>query len=159
MQNAEWITLFRQLPAEMHSKLILVQQNKSDISIDNIFRLEASYMVIRGRLGGTTETGLLFIVPYSQISTVYINREVTEDEVPSLLGPGGTNRLNAPSQQGAKQAGSQQGTAEKTGAAAAPPATPVPAQPVAPAVAARNNLLERLRAARNAAQPQANGKP
>jgi hypothetical protein len=139
MQNAEWISLFRQLPQEVHHKLILVAQNKMEISVEAIFRLEASYMAVRGRMGGTTEGGLLFVVPYNQLVTAYLNREVAEEDVLGLLGPS-MNRLNVPSQQGARLNGS------------APKPETEPSQPVAPAVAARNNLLERLRAARNAAQ-------
>src|SRR5882724_6134840 len=85
MQNAEWISLFRQLPKELHSQLVLVAQNRTDISVDSIFRLEPTYMVIRGRLGGTTETGLLFLFPYDQISSVFVNREVKEDEAEALF--------------------------------------------------------------------------
>ena len=169
MQNAEWIALFRQLPKELHSQLVLVAQNRSDISVDTIFRLEPSFMVIRGRMGGTTETGLLFLFPYDQISSVFINREVKEGEVDELFdknpavgrlaashqaanGDNGVTRLN----------GSQHdsGPRSTTAAAIATVATlaPVMARPGGdPSSVARNNLLERLRAARNAAMPT-NGK-
>jgi hypothetical protein len=152
MQNAEWISLFRQLPQEVHSQLILVFQNRQDISVETILRIDASYLAVRGRLGGTTESGLMFIVPYAQLSSVYLNREVREEEVAHLLGAA-NGRLNIGSHQGAAR------VAQPAGDRPGPSATPVPSQPVAPAVAARNNLLERLRAARNAAQQsQTSGK-
>ena len=86
MQNADWIALFRRMPEELHCKLVLVMQNRTDISIDTIFRLEPSYVVIRGRLGGTVEGGLLFMVPYDQITNIFVNREIKEDEVNALFG-------------------------------------------------------------------------
>ena len=55
MQNAEWITLLRQIPQALQNKVSLVLQNRSDISVDSIMRLEPSFVVLRGRLGGTTE--------------------------------------------------------------------------------------------------------
>ena len=154
MQNAEWISLFRQLPLEVHHQMILAFRNRQEISIEAILRIDASYLAVRGRLGGTTEGGLMFVVPYSQLSCIYLNREVKEEEVPQLLGAG-NGRLNVPSHTGAGRAAAAQQPGERP----VPAAAPVPSQPVAPAVAARNNLLERLRAARNAAQQtQASGK-
>ena len=157
MQNAEWISLFRQLPKELHSQLVVVAQNRSDISVDSIFRLEPTFMVIRGRLGGTTENGLLFLFPYDQISSVFVNREMKEDEVETLfqnIVP--VNRLAAASHQGTN--GTAKLPASATPAPAAKPA-PIAAQARQgdPSSIARNNLLERLRAARNAAAPP-NGK-
>src|SRR5947209_1861481 len=85
MQNAEWIALLRHLPKELQSQLVIVAQNRTDISVETIFRLEPTFMVIRGRLGGTTETGLLFMFPYDQISSMFVNREVKEDEAEALF--------------------------------------------------------------------------
>src|SRR5262245_41295182 len=85
MQNAEWIALLRQIPKELHSQLVLVAQNRSDISVESICRLDPTYMVIKGRIGGTTEAGLLFMFPYDQISTVYVGREMKEDEIETFL--------------------------------------------------------------------------
>jgi hypothetical protein len=154
MQNAEWIALLRQLPKELQSQLVIVAQNRTDISVEAIFRFEPTFMVIRGRQGGTTETGLLFMFPYDQISSVFVNREVKEEEVEAMfknMAP--VARLGA-SQTGAngkqKLPPSQQAAAPP---APAPVATQVRPPGADPSSVARNNLLERLRAARNAALP------
>ncbi len=169
MQSAEWIALFRQIPEAIQNKISLVLQNRTNISVDAIFRLEPSFVVLRGRLGGTTEGGLLFIVPYDQITNLCVNRELGEEEINAIFTVPAAAPIKAPSHQGASRSSipglrpSKQGTPP----APAPAAVSVAAKqaesppvPQAPATAARNNLLERLRAARNAALPHGmNAKP
>lgn len=163
MQNTDWIKLFKQLPSEYHNQLVLVLQNRTEISMESLFRVEPTHLLVRGRLGGTTEGGLLFVVPFDELTTIYINREVKESEVDQLFGPPKTpSRLISPSRQGVKTV-----VVDPPIAAATPPAPPP--QPVAPGAVpafgrapdttsvARNNLLERLRAARQAAMPHNNG--
>jgi hypothetical protein len=168
MSNPDWVALFRQLPKEVHSQLVIVSQNRTDISVDTIFKLEPAFMVIRGRLGGTTETGLLFMVPYDQISSIFVNREIKENEVDSLFqSPQMVARLASASHQGANQTTSEPNRLSASLQGAVPrPAVAATAKPAAtagrsvagdPSSVARTNLLERLRAARNAANPQ-NGK-
>ncbi len=164
MQNAEWVALFQKMPEEIHTKLVLVLQNCTDISIDTIFRLEPTFIVLRGRLGGTTETGLLFMVPYDQITSFYINREVKEEEIDTIFAAAkpAAAPIPTPLKVSSHQAGakpSANGTAQVAVAgprlSAQGTAAPAPAPKLAepPATTARNNLLDRLRAARNAALP------
>ena len=153
MQNADWVALIRRLPQELHNQLVLVLQNRMEISVETVFRLEPAYAVIRGRLAGTTEGGLLFMLPYDQLTGAYFFKAVTEAEVNSIFtGP-------VP-----LRPSSNQGRLKPSSIAPMPAVVPVappsinsnapPPRPVeAPATAARNNLLERLRAARNAALP------
>lgn len=163
MQNADWIKLFKQLPSDYHNQIVLVLKNRTEISMESLFRVEPTHLVVRGRLGGTTDGGLLFVVPFDEVTTIYLNREVKESEVEQLFGPPKTpSRLIPPSRQGVKTV-----LVDPPIAAATPsPATPQPAAPAAvPAFGrapdttsvARNNLLERLRAARQAAMPNNNG--
>lgn len=154
MQNAEWITLFRQLPVEIHPQVVLMLQNRTELTIETMLRIEPSYLLIRGRTAGTTEGGLPFLIPYDQITSLYLFRQIKESEVENIFGTG-----KAP----VKKAPSNQGTAPPP--ALAEPATPHPPPDVMPVsmpafgrpseatAVARNNLLERLRAARQAAQP------
>lgn|SRR5262249_11040158 len=142
--NAEWIKLFRQLPQDLHSKLILVLHNRTEIVIDAIYRLEPAFAVIRGRLGGTIEGGLLVMTPYNQITSMYITREIPEENVRAIfenMQPGTV-----------AEAGANSKLSDSDHAAPAPE----PANPQAPAPdpsAMRSNLLERLRAARAAGAP------
>jgi hypothetical protein len=167
MQNAEWIALFRQLPKDLHSQLILVGQNRNEISIESIFRLEPNFLIVRGRVAGTTECGLLFLVPYDQLSTIYVTRELTEEDVnrmfETIVPPSRPSSISHPGSNGAvRLKPSQQGASQRPSSASSSDSFPTPsAVPVAatarpsgdPSSVARNNLLERLRAARNAAMP------
>jgi len=164
MQNADWITLFRQMPADAHSTVMLILNNRMEVSIETVFRVEPSYILVRGRLSGTTDGGLPFMVPYDQMTAMYLYREIKETEVEKIFGP---SRI-------AGALRSNQGTAPQPTEVV--DVVPLPNEPAlrpsnvpSPGVAmpafgrpseatavARNNLLERLRAARQAAQP--NGK-
>jgi hypothetical protein len=161
MQNTDWIRLFKQIPADFHNQVVVVLNNRTEISIETLFRIEASHLLVRGRLGGTTDGGLLFVVPFAEMAAVYINREVKESEVEQIFGPAkAQSRLISPSRQAVKAVTADSTTAPTS---LAPATEPVPAAvpgfgraPEATSVA-RNNLLERLRAARQAASPNTNG--
>jgi hypothetical protein len=146
MQNADWVTFFRQFPAEMHPQLVVVLNNRMEVSIETVFRVEPSYLMVRGRMGGTTDGGLLYMVPYSQMASVYLFRQIKEEEVDMVFGaPSSPNKALARSANGTERPVSQ----------GASQSTPIPAfgKPPEATSVARNNLLERLRAARQAATP------
>jgi hypothetical protein len=86
MQNSDWIALIRMIPVDEHCKINLQFQNRTEISVETVFRLDPNYMVVRGRFGGTTDGGLLFIVPYEQLTCVMLNREVKEADVRGYFG-------------------------------------------------------------------------
>src|SRR5262245_24674173 len=167
MLNSDWISVFRQLPQELHPLTVLVLHNRAEITIETVLRVEPTFLAIRGRMGGTTDGGLLFMVPYDQLTAVYLFKVLGEAEVNAIFGaPKSTSQMLTRSAQAARQAAGMTGSSQ-----AAPPPAPAPApapMPVAAAVpafgrppeataVARNNLLERLRAARQAATPP-NGK-
>jgi hypothetical protein len=147
--NPEWIKLFRQIPQDLHNKLILILRNRSEVVVETIYRLEPAFAVMRARMGGTIEGGLLVMTPYNQITSIYVTREVPEENVKALFEakpPAAQTETNG------RLSGSHHASPMPE------PSKPLAQQPVAPDPAAlRNNLLERLRAARQAAAP-ANGK-
>ncbi|HEV3145209.1 MAG TPA: hypothetical protein VGZ47_15065 [Gemmataceae bacterium] len=142
MTNQEWIALLRQLPPDLHNKLILILQNRTQIVIDAIYRLEPSFALIRGRIGGTIEGGLLVMAPYDQISAIYAAKEVPEDSVIAIF----DGRPAAPAEAKSKPGGSHHPTPPES------PSTPPSPTPAGDPAALRNNLLERLRAARQGAR-------
>jgi hypothetical protein len=147
--NPEWIKLFRQMPQDLHNRLILILRNRTEIVVDNIYRLEPSFMVMRARLGGTIEGGLLVMTPYNQITSMYVNREVPEENVTAIF-------ETKPAAEKPEANGKLSGSHHPAPAAETP--KPAAAQQLATDPnAVRNNLLERLRAARQAAIP-AHGK-
>ncbi len=146
MQNPEWIALFRRFPSELHSQLMLVLTNRTEIAVEAICRLEPTFIAVRGRMGGTTESGLLFMLPYDQLSGVYSSRELKESEVQAILSAASdAQREAAVGENLDKPSPSANGASKMVvpSFGRAPESTSV----------ARNNLLERLRAARAAATP------
>lgn len=144
MQNAEWISMLRLLPAELHSQIVLVLSNRVEVSVDVICRLEPTFIAVRGRMGGTTETGLLFLLPYDQLSGVYLSRELGDAEVQAIFNipAAGEEKTPAAQENVDRPTPSNNGSSKVVPSfGRAPDATSV----------ARNNLLERLRAARQAA--------
>lgn len=161
MQNNEWISLFRQLPQDIHNQIVLVLNNRTEISIEALFRIEPAYLLIRGRLGGTTDGGMPFVVPYDQLSAIYLYRQIKESEVEEVFGPPRSALAKSSNGTASKsQLSSPAPTVAAPPTAAAPSAvTAMPSfgRPTEATAVARNNLLERLRAARQAAMPP-NGK-
>lgn len=153
MQNAEWAALFRQIPQDWHHQLSLVLVNRAEIAVEAFFRVEPAMAIIRGRMGGTTDGGMTFMVPYDQLAAICVNRTLAEQDVAEMF-------KNSPQVNPLPK--SNQGNALKPLAANAPSATPVPVvpsfgRPPEATSVARNNLLERLRAARQAAGSSTNG--
>jgi hypothetical protein len=152
MQNTDWTSIFRQIPVELQAQLMVVLNNRAEIAVETIFRVESPFVVLRGRMGGTTETGLMFVLPYNQLSGVYLSREISDADVQAMFSTLGTavpkTGLSAHGTTDKKSTSDIQSTPAVPSFGRAPEATSV----------ARNNLLERLRAARQAAAPQTNGK-
>jgi hypothetical protein len=160
VQNAAWISLLRHIPAEHQSNLILTMSTGTDIAIQTILRAEKDYLVIRGRLTGTTDGGGFFFVPFDQISFMGFQRAVHETEVRTMFG------------EPAASAGAAHDSAANPGENGTPDQAPAPA--VAPpdsappgvggppgppgypkprAGTAKAALLERLRARRAGSDP------
>ena len=86
MQNAAWMALWRRLPPEQHDQLMVVTAIGTEIAIQNILRIEEDFVVIRGRLAGSSDVGRVFFVPYNQINYAGFQRAVKEDEFEALFG-------------------------------------------------------------------------
>ena len=150
MRSSYWISLLRTLPEHYHAKLLLVSASGHEINIGSIFRMEEDYMILRGRLAGSTDAGTFVFMPYSQINYISFREEIKEVEMAKVFGESG-----------------QPITAPPPAAAAAPPPpppevpTPEPAPtaaPIAPAPATgplpgKAALLERLRRSRGPGNP------
>jgi hypothetical protein len=136
MTNQEWIDMLRVIPEDLQNALVLVLQNGSEISVDTLFRFESKFLILRGRVGGTTDEGRAFFVPYDQMLYFRIERVTNLAELRDML---------------TISAGLAAALVPETATLAAPVPEPPP-PPAAPAVtdatANRNALLDRIRAAR-----------
>lgn len=140
MTNEEWIDMLRVIAPEQQNELVLVLKNMSEISVDTFFRFEPTFLVLRGRVAGTTEEGRAFFVPYDQMVYMRVERVVNLHELETIF-------ESLPKRTVAKV------TEPPASIPVAEPPAPVPAVGPAPAAApdpvnSHNALLDRIRAAR-----------
>ncbi|CAN5455083.1 hypothetical protein BH10PLA2_BH10PLA2_13120 [soil metagenome] len=155
MQSAAWIAIFNRIPREHHEILMLVTSIGIEINIRNIQLLEPDYVVIRGRLGGTTDAGRVFFVPYDQINYITFNKEIKEDQIADMLGTEAPPpKAPIPDGEGVKKAHSEPAAEPAKEEQAPPPATEPAKPPVPPVPPGKMALLERIR---SRVRPKAEG--
>jgi hypothetical protein len=65
--------------------LTLTTKTGAEVVIQSILRAEPEYLVIRGRMAGTTDGGNFFVVPFGHINFMTFQRTIKEDEVRALF--------------------------------------------------------------------------
>jgi len=76
-----WPTVFHSFRSEDHKFLVVSTNNGLEVAVQEISRIEEALVLIRGRISGTADAGRLFLLPYAQLSSVYVNRPVRREEV------------------------------------------------------------------------------
>jgi hypothetical protein len=156
MRNEEWLQMLRLIPESQQNQIVIMLQNGVDLVVETIFRLESNYLVMRGRRGGDVDENRAFFVPYSQMLCFRLERVVKLNELYALFGetaPESANedrlaeatektKTEAAAQQALLASAQQSAPTMHTGAAA------VASPGLADSNAVKNNLLERIRAAR-----------
>jgi hypothetical protein len=85
-ENQAWIALFRRIPVPLHESLALGLTTGSEIVVQRIVKLEPDFMIIRGRLAGTQDSGRIVMVPYTQLTFVAIPKPMLDTEVEAVFG-------------------------------------------------------------------------
>jgi len=88
MQNMAWIELFKVIPSPLHDTLIVTTTSGQEISVQNIVRLQGEYLVMRGRMSGTTDAGRLYLIPYDQINFIGFVKLLKEPEIAAIFNGG-----------------------------------------------------------------------
>ena len=149
MRREDCVEMFGKIPEGMHPQVNLVLRNGFCLSVSMVARYEETYVVFSGREGGTSDESRGFFVPYDEISYVRIERNVRVGELKRMFGEMGyedaEDRLDAMTQEAAKQT---DGQATPATSAPVPVAGGTPLMASDPAAIARQNLLDRIRAAR-----------
>jgi len=147
MRREDLVDMLKLIPDEMLPQVNLVLGNRFVLTVESVARLEPTYIVFRGREGGTSDDGRAFFVPYEEISYIRIEREVRMGEIKKMYGDtayiDAHDRLAAEAEQVVEP---NRPTPINT--------TPVPAPAQSPVVLtdpgsiAKQNLLDRIRATR-----------
>lgn len=164
MQSALWVRFLRQTPVELRQRLTIVTNVGAEIAIQNIVQMTDDYLVLRGRLAGTNDTGRLFLVPFDQITYVNSQDELSDDRIRSLycVGPAAAVAEVAPTSYAETRLSESeevqqsppepvpnaepQPAAEEESAAEPAPQPPTPTPPQKPAGPVnRSELLQRIR--------------
>lgn len=147
--------LFQKIPKDDHAQINLILRGQGMITVDVIIRLEPTYVVLRGREQGSTDEGRAFFVPYEEIAYFRLEKVVKLGEIKAMYGETGyvdaEDALIQPANKPADEAKAPVDT--KT-----PPPVASPLASTDPAAIARQNLLERIRAARATAAGSSTGK-
>jgi len=145
MRRDECIDLLSRIPETEHSQINLILQNRMLITIDTIIKMEPAYLVLRGREGGSTDEGRGFFVPYDEIAYIRLERVVKVGELRRMFGDVDYVDVDllAPKSESGSESDATPGIDTK-----APPSGPSPLASQDPAAIAKQNLLDRIRAAR-----------
>lgn len=141
MRREDCVELFKRIPEESHAQVNLVLRNQFALSVEVAIRFEPTYLVFRGREGGTTDEGRAFFVPYEEIAYVRLERVVRVGELKRMYGEAGYVDAEDRLSQGETQE-------EKPEVSKLSTLTPPPGLPLDPASIAKQNLLDRIRATR-----------
>jgi hypothetical protein len=160
MHSRSWISLLRRIPQEWHDSLVVVTSIGTEISVQSIIRMEDECLVLRGRLGGSSDAGRVFFIPFDDINHLLLQKEMKETDIQALYGMLPLKAPAASPQEPAKPQPPVETAAVQQPAAVNPPAAePLPTSPpaVSPSVVSpppsrqmpipsKEKILERLRA-------------
>jgi hypothetical protein len=163
MRREDCIEMFERIPVRFHPQINVVMQNQAVISVDMAFRFEPNFLVLRGREAGSTDEGRAFFLPYEEISYVRLERTIKMSELKSMFGETGhvdeEDRLAQHISEEEVASATVETSEESLLDAETPPPSPSPLLTQDPASIAKQNLLDRIRAARANATGKLGNKP
>ncbi len=86
MQGSAWIDLLRRIPAELHDALAFGLVTGEEVVVQQLLKLESDFVIVRGRMAGTTVEGRLMMVPYAHMALVAFNKQLAEPDVQAMFG-------------------------------------------------------------------------
>src|SRR5438045_9447296 len=91
MQGSGWIAVLKRIPRQQHDSLVVVTATGVEIVIRELVRLEEDFLILRGRMAGSTDAGRVIILPFDQINYVGFNKLVPEPELQAMFGQQGAD--------------------------------------------------------------------
>ena len=150
MRREDCIDMFKRIPEDMHPQVNLVLGNRFVLTVESVATFEPTYLVFRGREGGTSDEGRAFFLPYEEISYIRIEREVRMGDIKKMYGDNTyidrEDRLMAEPEPTTEAGKTSPGTQTP-----APVPAPTGVVPSDPGSIAKQNLLDRIRATRASA--------
>lgn len=85
MTISSWLQLLPKLPQSWKETLVVKTVNGTELSVQAIIRVDESFLVVRGRVAGTTEQGQVYFVPIEKLETLCIQKPPKDDEMQKTL--------------------------------------------------------------------------
>ncbi len=86
MQGPSWIALFERIPVNLHDSLGMTLVTGEEILMQSVLRLESDFMLLRGRMSGSTDAGRVLVIPYDQIVNLAFTKRMLVPEVQAVFG-------------------------------------------------------------------------
>jgi hypothetical protein len=147
MRREDCVEMFERIPEQYHPYVNVVMRNQAVVAVDLAVRFEPTYVLLRGREGGSTDEGRAFFIPYEEIAYLRIDRVLRLSQLKQMFGEAGfvDDEDKLAPQTEAETADAQAKAALADIPTPTPTAIPMPSDPAA---IAKQNLLDRIRAAR-----------
>lgn len=85
MIDAVWLEMLRRFPPEMQSTITVVTITGTELVIQQIFKMERDFMVMRARTAGTGDLGRIIMIPYAQLDFMTLPGALSEAEVMKIF--------------------------------------------------------------------------
>jgi hypothetical protein len=85
MRSSVWVSLIRIFPPEVQEKLMAVMTSGNEINISGVLRFEQDFLVVRGRLAGTTDDPGVVFVPYDRIDYIGFRIPMKDTDVEAMF--------------------------------------------------------------------------
>src|SRR5947199_6364182 len=86
MIEAGWLQVLQRIPADYLDTLSLVSITGAELVVQQVFRIERDFVVVRARNSGSLDGGRTIVVPYSQIDYLAFNRKMAQEEAMAIFG-------------------------------------------------------------------------
>jgi len=138
MKREDVMDIFNRIPEHDHSRVHMMLRTGNFLNVDTILRYEPTYILFRGREAGNQDESRGFFVPYEDVVFLKLERIVTLDEMDKIYAdrPAGVKRVTRETQ---------------SDILSETPGPSIQSAPVNPAEIAKQNLLDRIRAAKSVA--------
>ncbi len=70
MAQAGWVELLRSLPPSLVESAVLNTVSGAEIALHSVTSVESDYLILRGRLTGTTDDAGFFLIPFECVNYV-----------------------------------------------------------------------------------------
>lgn len=150
----QWIDLLNRIPASLYDSLALGLVTGAEVVVQQVIQMENDFVIVRGRMSGSTAEGRVLIVPYSHMAMLGFNKRMTEPEAQQIFGnplPAVVRPQAAPATTAEDNVAAEAATAGQPAPVAEGPVLPAPTNKPLPkpepprAPQSKSILLARLR--------------